>query len=154
MRRIEKSSLWIGNVRDAQDARGLFDHGIQAVVDLALEEPPTRLPRELTYCRFPLSDGAGNPPWLLHAAIDMTARLARARVTALVFCSMGMSRSPAIIAAALALTGDHKPDEYLAAVLASGPADVAPGLWHDVLDVLESIQPSLSMPGSSLQKAP
>jgi hypothetical protein len=146
MRRIEKSSLWIGNVRDAQDARGLFDRGIEAVVDLALEELPSRLPRELTYCRFPLSDGPGNSAWLLHAAIDMTSRLARARVPALVFCSMGMSRSPAICAAALALNGDRKPDEYLAAVLASGPADVAPGLWHDVLDALES--------KGSLQNAP
>ena len=144
MRRLEKSSLWIGNVRDAQDSRGLFDRGIQAVVDLAFEEPPSRLPRELMYCRFPLLDGPGNPPWLLQTAIDTTFRLARARVATLVFCSMGMSRSPLIAAAALALAGDCKPDDCLATILASGPADVAPGLWHDVQEALEVLQPPLT----------
>src|SRR5262249_26770590 len=77
------------------------------LIDLALEEPPVPLTRELVYCRFPLLDGAGNSPWLLRAALDTTAALLASRVPTLVFCGAGMSRSPAVAAAALAIVEGH-----------------------------------------------
>jgi len=70
VRPIPGYNLWLGNARDGRDLRAILDAGIQAVVDLAFEEPPAVLVRELTYCRFPLLDGAGNPPWLLRAAVS------------------------------------------------------------------------------------
>jgi hypothetical protein len=45
------------------------------------------------------------------------------------------------------------PEECLAAIHAAGPVDVAPGLWHEVVDVLESFQP-LAVPNSPLHNAP
>ena len=44
---------------DIREPRPLFDAGIRAVVDVAFEELPDRLPRQLVYCRFPLNDGSG-----------------------------------------------------------------------------------------------
>jgi protein-tyrosine phosphatase len=140
MRRIEDSNLWVGTARDARDFRVLFDRGIRVVVDLALEETPASLPREIAYCRLPLMDGAGNPDWLLRTAIALTAGLIQARTTTLVACGMGMSRSPCIGAAALARACGGSPNEYLAALTASGPADIAPGLWSEILEVFDAMR--------------
>ena len=51
------------------------------------------LPRELVRCRFPLSDGGDNPPWLVRLAVESVAAFLRAKVPVLVCCSAGMSRS-------------------------------------------------------------
>ncbi len=77
MHPIPEFPLWIGHVGDVQDRRALFASGILAVIDQALNEPPVALPRELVYCRFPLIDGVGNPPWLLRAAIECLTSLLR-----------------------------------------------------------------------------
>src|SRR4051794_38928813 len=68
VRRVPGYTLWLGHVGDARDLSGLLSAGITAVVDLALNEAPVPLARELVYCRFPLIDGGGNPRWLLRTA--------------------------------------------------------------------------------------
>ena len=65
MRRVPGYSLWLGHAGDVRDLRCLLTTGIIAVVDLAIQEAPAPLTRELVYCRFPLVNGPGNPPWLL-----------------------------------------------------------------------------------------
>jgi protein-tyrosine phosphatase len=136
MRRIPESSLWLGHAGEARDRNGLLTAGIIAVVDLAIEEPQARLIRELIYCRFPLVDGSGNPPWLLRAAVETVAAMLRSGAPTLVGCSMGLSRSPCIAGAAIALVRGWPADEGLATVLGSEPADISPGLWTDVRRVL------------------
>lgn len=59
MHEIIPQQLWIGHAGDARDSRLLLDAGIEAVIDLAFEEAPVAMPREIIYCRFPLIDGAG-----------------------------------------------------------------------------------------------
>lgn len=132
MRPISVFSLWIGNVGDARDPRLLFSAGIRAVVDLALNEPPAVLPRELVYCRFPLIDGVGNPPWLLQTAIACVANFLRSDIPTLVYCGAGMNQSPCIAAAALARVRGGSPDEALTWVAKFGAVDVAPGFWAEV----------------------
>jgi hypothetical protein len=132
MRRIPDSSLWVGHAGDGRDLHALYSAGIQAVVDLAESEPPLSLTRDLVYLRFPLADGAGNPPWLLRVAVDAVARLLRSGAPTLVYCGVGMSRTPCVAGAALALVRGCALSEGLAAVTASGPADVSPSLWADV----------------------
>jgi hypothetical protein len=132
MRRIAGYFLWLGHVGDARDWERLHATGIVAVVDLARNVSPVALPRELTYCRFPLIDGPGNPPWLLQAAIDTVVCLLRADVPTLVFCGAGMSRSPCIAGVAIASVRPCSAAEGLAQVLKSGRSDVSPGLWSDV----------------------
>jgi hypothetical protein len=137
MRRIDGFPLWIGNARDAQDIKGVLDAGIEAVVDLAIMSEPLRPPRELVYLRFPLVDGGDNPPWLICAAVQAVGGLIREKVPTLVACDGGMSRSVAIVAAAITPVNES-PDEALRRVSECGPADVHPALWADVRQYLAS----------------
>jgi hypothetical protein len=137
MRRISGFSLWLGHAGDVRDIPGLFAAGIAAVVDLAIHEAPVPLARELVHCRFPIVDGAGNPPWLLRAAVETVAGLLRSDVPTLVGCGLGLSRSPCIAGAAIARVRGCPAEEGLAIALESAPADVSPGLWADVRMVVD-----------------
>lgn len=134
MHRIEPHCLWLGNAGDLRSPRGLFDADIQAVIDLAANEPFPQLPRELTYCRFPLLDGAGNEPQLLILAISTASKLLSTGIPTLICCSNGLSRSPAIAAAAIALIRQTSLDDELSALAAHSRFDVTPALWKDVKD--------------------
>jgi hypothetical protein len=132
MRRIAAYPVWVGHAGDLRDATALLDLGIRAVVDLAAEEPPATLPREMVYCRYPLIDGPGNARWLLRSAVEAVANLIRLRARSLVACGAGMSRSPAIAGAALAIAQACPLAEGLAIVTSSGRCDISPGLWSEV----------------------
>jgi hypothetical protein len=132
VRPIPGYPLWLGHVGDVRDLRAVLAAGIVAVVDLALNEPPAAVTRELVYCRFPLVDGAGNPPWLLRSAVETLAGLVRSGTPTLVFCGAGMSRTPAVAAAALSRACGVSPAEALVLIAQAGAADVSPGLWRDL----------------------
>lgn len=132
MRRVGEESLWLGPSAILRDPAGAAEMDVQAVVDLALNERPAVVGRELVACRFPLIDGEGNPTWLLRTAVEVVAGLIREGVPTLVCCGNGMSRSPAVAAGALAIARGIAPEEALRMVAAAGPADVSPGLWRDV----------------------
>jgi protein-tyrosine phosphatase len=136
VRRVPGYSLWLGHVGDVRDLHGIHAAGILAVVDLALNELPASLTRDLVYCRFPLIDGTGNPGWLLRAAVETVAGLLRCDTPTLVYCGAGMSRSPCIAAAAIARVRGCPPAEGLAIALQSAAADVSPGLWTEIQDIL------------------
>ncbi|MCA9005668.1 MAG: dual specificity protein phosphatase family protein [Planctomycetaceae bacterium] len=136
MREIIPSLLWIGNTRDTHDVKNVLDLGIAAVIDLALEEPAVPLTRDMIYCRLPVIDGAENQPVVLISAVKIVARLIREEVPTLVACSAGMSRSPAIVAAALSQVRETDFETELKLIAAHHPADVAPGLWNDLQELL------------------
>ncbi len=132
MRQIPEYALWIGHAGDVRNLPAIHEAGIVAVVDLAVQEPPGPIARDLLIARFPIVDGPGNPPWMLRAAVDLAAGLVADRVPTLIGCGAGMSRSPCIAAAAIARVLGIPADEGLALVLRSAPADVAPGLWAEI----------------------
>ena len=132
MRNLTGTSLWLGHVGDARDPSRVHSAGLLALVDLAAEEPPLAAPRGLVYHRLPLLDGAGNPPWLIRAAVDCAAGLLRANVPTLLYCSAGMSRSPVVAAAAVARVRGGSLVEVLAAIAAVGPLDASPALVAEV----------------------
>ena len=132
MRRIGTHSVWIGHAGDGRAFRDLFDAGIRAIVQLAAEEPSIAPPRELICFRIPLIDGAGNDPDLLDLAIRTLSTLIEKRIPTLVCCGAGMSRSPAMVAAALSRQTAVAFDECLRAVTESGPADLSPGLLSEL----------------------
>lgn len=136
MREILPGLLSVGNAFDARDLKSVLTHRIHAIIDLAMEEPPIAVTRELIYCRFPLIDGQGNSPVVIEAAIRTALLLVSAKVPSLVSCGGGMSRSPAIAAAVVARTAQISPDEAMKKIAASGPHDVSPGLWQEVKHVL------------------
>lgn len=139
MREVTSGLLWVGNALDARDLKQVFDHGIEAIIDLAIEEPPIAPTRELVYCRFPLIDGQGNSRDVIAAAISTGVRFAAAKLPTLISCSGGMSRSPAIAAAVVAQIDAIDPDEAIKRVAAAGPHDVAPLLWKEVVQVLRGL---------------
>jgi hypothetical protein len=128
-------ALWVGHVGDARDFRRLFDQGIKSLVELAAEEAPVQAPRELIYCHFPLLDGPGNDPDVLSLALNTVTSLLRIHLPTLLTCSSGVSRSPAIAAAAMALAYQEKPEECLLRV---GHGDISPGLWQELMELLSS----------------
>jgi protein-tyrosine phosphatase len=133
MNQIPPYPLWIGHAGDGRDHRCLLDHGIRAVVQLAVEEPPLQPPRELVYLRFPLRDGADNSDALLEMAVGVLASLIRQRVPTLVCCGAGMSRSPALAAVAIGLVSGEPAEEVLKRLLTGRPGDVSPGLWGQLI---------------------
>src|SRR5437660_1420154 len=102
MRHVAGRALWLGHAGDLRDARAVLAAGIGAVVELADSEPFAVLPRELVRCRFPLSDGGDNPPWLPRLAAESVAALLHAGVPVLVCCAGGLSRSVSVAAGAVA----------------------------------------------------
>lgn len=137
MHQIKPHLLWIGHAGDGRDIPAVIDTGIRAIVQLAMEEPPLLPPRDLIFCRFPLLDGTGNDPVLLRLAIHAVAILQRSRIATLVCCGGGMSRSPAIAAAALSAVEQMPLDECLKIVAEFYQADVLPGLWEEVRSAVE-----------------
>ena len=133
MHLVLPGQLWLGHAGDVRDVRPLMESGIAAVVDLAINEPQPRLPREMVYCRFPLVDGEGNRAELLRLAIDTLAVLLRSRIPTLVYCSAGMSRSLAVAAAAWAAVHGFTPSHSLLVLSKSCAHDVSPTLWRDVV---------------------
>jgi hypothetical protein len=132
MRKIPEFPLWLGNVIDLRDMRALHSAGIQAIVDLAGNEPPTVVSRELTYLRFPLIDGEGNAPTLMRMAIDNVCWLARSKTSTLICCSAGMSRSPAVAAMAIAQLRNQSANESLEYVRKAMRMDVSPVFWNEL----------------------
>jgi protein-tyrosine phosphatase len=132
MREIIPNVLWIGTARDARDPPGIMSRGITAVIDLAMEETPAHLPRDIVYCRFPLVDGEGNNIAIRRTAVMVVAFFIESKTPTLISCSGGMSRSPAIAAAALSRSEHVTPDEALLRFASSGPHDVSTVLWTQI----------------------
>jgi hypothetical protein len=139
MIRIHPYPLWIGHGGEGHDFPQILDLGIGAVIELAVEEPSLATRRELIACRFPLIDGAGNRPELLALAVRTVASLIVAEVPTLVCCSEGMSRSPAVVAAALAVAFREPPEACLKRVAEHHPHDVSPRFWGDLIQVLPRV---------------
>lgn len=140
MREIQANLLWTGNARDARDGLSLFDSGISAVVDLAYEEPPAQLPRQLVYCRFPIVDGAGNDPSLLKLALSTTVELLRSGTSTMVACSAGMSRSPTVAVCALAVHLGRSPESVLAMINETVSLELHGDLWTYVCEIARELR--------------
>lgn len=140
VREIIPHTLWIGNALEARDARCVMSAGIRAIVDVAMEEPPIPLPRDMIYCRFPLVDGAGNSRECVRAAIGTTVRFVTLQVPTLVTCSAGMSRSPAIVAAALTIIEGVSLEEALRRVTDHQPHDVSASFLMDVAEACRALE--------------
>jgi protein-tyrosine phosphatase len=140
MREIQRNLLWIGNAGDIRTPQKLFDVGILAIVDVAYEESPAQLPRQFIYCRFPINDGDGNEPALLRQTVQTICDLMAAGTRTIVACSAGMSRSPTLAAAALAVHLSESPDDIIRRLGESAPLDVSGPLWSDVIKTLAGVR--------------
>ena len=105
---------------DARDLRLIYDNGIRAVIDLAINEPPAQPGRELVYCRFPLNDGDGNSNALITLAIRTIASLISCEIPTLVACS-GYEPRVRIAAGSIALLTGRDPDDCLTQLITDAP---------------------------------
>jgi hypothetical protein len=137
---IKPFPLWLGHAGSGRDFRPALAAGIEAVVQLAAEEPALQPPRDLIYCRFPLLDGGDNPPDRLRLTIATVVELLGAPTPTLLCCSFGRSRSPPIAAAALALLQKTPLETCLQYVGEQYRTDVSPGLWQDIVTVMRDSQ--------------
>ena len=140
MRQVAGRALWLGNPGDTRDPKTILEAGIEAVIELADNEPLAILPRELIRCRFPLSDGGENPAWLLRLASESVAAFLRAKVPVLVCCSGGMNRSVCVAAVGVAMADGRPLREALLGIVQSGPADVSPLLLAQLQQALVVLQ--------------
>ena len=140
MREILPNQVWIGNAGDGRDAERLLQAGVVAVINLAAEERSPVLPRSMIYCHFPLTDGAPDDLRLLDVAIQTVVSLLKKRIPTLLYCGAGMSRSPAIVAAALSIVQGGSPEDRLKEIVAGHPHDVSPHLWEAVKRVCRASQ--------------
>ena len=140
MLEIRPKRLWIGNAQDLRSPRELFRKGIAAVVDLAWEESPAVLPREMVYCRFPLHDGEGNNPATLRNALQLVVSLLVTEIPTVVGCSAGMSRSPAIAACALAFHLKQSPQDVLSQMMNQTSLEIHPALLNDLVGTPTDMQ--------------
>ncbi len=136
MIQISPYPLWIGHGGEEHDFARILDLGIEAVIELAVEEEPWPTRRELIACRFPLTDGTGNRPELLVLVVRTVAALIASETATLVCCGSGLSRAPAVAALALAVAHREPPEATLKWVTNHHPSDVSPGLWHDLIAIL------------------
>jgi protein-tyrosine phosphatase len=139
MREVLSGKLWIGNAGDGRDPERLLRAGVAAVISLAAEEPSPVLPRSMISCHFPLMDGAQESPGVLATGIETLVSLLKNHVPTLVYCGAGMSRSPAVVAAALSIVQGGSPEERLRAVVAGQPHDVSPQFWEAVREAVTKI---------------
>ncbi len=133
--------LLIGNVLDARNPKLLCAAEIEAVVDLAADEPPAfRMPRDMIYVRIPLVDGGANSAESLFVVVSTIASLLSAEIRTIVCCAAGLSRSPAVAAAALALATNQKLEAALLQVNPSGSCQVNSDVIESILEVFEQLR--------------
>jgi hypothetical protein len=84
----------------------------------------------------PLIDGSGNQLGVLRAAIETTRVLIESQTSLLVACGAGMSRSPAIVAAAMAMIDGITLAEALGKMVAQQPHDVSPSLLGEISEIV------------------
>jgi protein-tyrosine phosphatase len=140
MNQILSYPLWLGHAGESRDFQKIFDLGVKVLVQLAAEEPSLQTPRELVFCRFPLLDGSGNRSELLFLAVSTVASLIKMRVPTLVTCGAGISRCPAVAAAALSMIYHEPPESYLEKVLEHHHGDVSPGFWKEITSLLPTLR--------------
>lgn len=132
IRNVYSDLLYVGNAMDARDLKSIYDQQIRAVVDLAINEPPAQLGREIIYCRFPLNDGDVSNDGLIAITVRTVAAMIQNNTRTIVACSAGMSRAPTIAAASIALLTGRDPDECLLDLISNAPNDVSPILWAQI----------------------
>lgn len=140
MREILPGKLWTGHAHDIRPLDVATFATSAIVVDLALNESPAALAREVTYLRIPINDSAANLRGQLQLAVLCTLNSLGSQFPTLVCCSAGLSRSPAVACVAVAMWRGQDPDEVLRTYVEEVPHDVSPALWKELLGVYHSLR--------------
>ncbi len=133
MIQIAPTCLWLGNAGDVRNPAKLYENGIQAIIDLAYEEPIASLPRDQIYCRFPFRDDGNNSNEMFLTALKLLVDLLKTNVSTLVGCSAGKSRSPTLVSFAIAVVAQEDPHKIITGISEITSLDVSPAFWNQAL---------------------
>ncbi len=133
MIQIPDTAIFLGNAGDLWDISSVLAHGVEAIIDLAVEEPIPKMPPVITYCRFALTDHGENSEPLVRAAVTSAATLIAGGVLTAVCCNAGLNRSPSIAAAAMSVAFQSEPASELRRIAELKSIDVNPALWSQVV---------------------
>jgi hypothetical protein len=136
IRNVLPDLLWIGNCADGRNVDGLRSLGIEAVVDLAAEEPSASLPRDFVYFRIPLVDGGDNTDVVIRLAVEAARLSVQAARRTLICCSAGLSRSPLVAAAVASREKGESIETVLGQISQLGPLDPSSQLLSHLKRIL------------------
>ena len=136
---VPDTNLWLGNAADLRDIPRMLQHGVTAIVDLAIEEQVPTIPRATNYCRFVLTDDGENDAATILAAIKAAAAFLAGGHPTAICCSAGLNRSVCIGAAALAYNIHSNPARLLEMLAEIKHIDVNPALWNQVVGILSRV---------------
>ncbi|WP_225334340.1 phosphatase [Halomicrobium urmianum] len=122
-RRIGDRDLFVGNVHAADPER--CDRSFESVLSLTCGSLPA------TTHHRPLVDGSENDWADFEAAADAACRLVGDGGSLLIHCSHGISRSPAVAAAAIAVSEDRSLADALSIASAARPPAVPHPKLHE-----------------------
>ena len=137
---IHPDRLWIGNALDIRQPSDLFDLCIEVIVDVAMEESPRQIPRQIVYHRFPLVDAGENDANVLTQCFKCVLGLLRQQQKTCIACSAGMSRSPTIAALALAVYLDEEPEAVVSKIAQSKSLDINGLFWNQASSVISDLE--------------
>jgi len=100
--------LYVADALSAGDESNYRRHDIDVVVALAHGEPEGGYPDAVEVRDHPMVDGPQNDRDAMADAVRATVRALAAGESVLVHCSAGASRSPAVAAAALAVSRERE----------------------------------------------
>ena len=132
IREISPDLLFIGNAMDARDLQQLYEHRITAVVDLAANEPPAQLNREMLYCRIPIIDGDGNSHEIIEIAVRCVVTLFEKEFRTLIACRRWHESFACNCRVGIAIVTKQPPGDCLTAIISGLSHDVSPALWSAV----------------------
>lgn len=98
--------LYIGSATDAADHPTYTEYGINAVVNLAYDDPADGYPEHVTVHRHAFDDGSDAYTGTFHNAVTTVLNLLDDGNTVLVHCHRGISRSGSVTAAVIAARTD------------------------------------------------
>lgn len=142
MDKIE-NKIYLGDYNDAHAENEIEAKGIETIVNLSgatAEDIPREIVKNKNWYHIPIADGSGNKDSVLYTAIRVTKDALSMEEKVLVHCAMGASRSPAILAAAMALEKDTSYDEELEKLKdVRNIVNPEPSLESQVKKVMESV---------------
>jgi len=105
--------LYIGDFQDASRPEKLQERGVNSVLKLTYQDPKEGYPDSVEVHEFIMVDGPRNEYEVFVEAVERLLELFESGNTVFAHCNAGMSRSPTVSAAAIAL---HESMEFESAL--------------------------------------
>jgi len=132
--------LYIGDFQDASRPEKLRERGVDSVLKLTYQDPKEGYPDSVEIHEFIMTDGPQNDYDRFVEATEKLLELFENGNTVFAHCNAGMSRSPTVSAAAIALYEDVEFRSALETIRESRDINPHPILLKQGKDVVEELR--------------